>query len=404
VASALCLLSSACGAYGPNLEEISLPDSGELEGGDHLDAAVSPEAFLPSPDVQLDSTFGLGGSLGGYLSAWTPVGLAIDAEGRIVVAGPSNDPSSPSAEIVRRLTPDGTLDETFGVAGHVTLDLSPNQWQQALRSLPDGTVGVLGAASVDGASAAFAARLKADGSLDPRFAGQPLVSTSSGQFSAGFWQDDGSAFCFGAQSVVFFDPSGGIDAAYGAIRPSSRIVTGALGKGALLWTGAGSRVSRYLLGGATDESFGQGGSVDLTWADLGPVQPTLSVLLAQPSGGVVVVGSHTSAERSYVDIGRLTEAGGLDGAFGAGRFVSAQTAGGPVGGAELADGRVVVWTAGAEIVATDSHGSMIRVFNLGVLGTVLAAALDASGRLVVAGIITSNPVNTEWFVRRYLIH
>ncbi|HEV3193491.1 MAG TPA: hypothetical protein VGY54_23445, partial [Polyangiaceae bacterium] len=125
--------------------------------------------------------------------------------------------------------------------------------------------------------------------------------------------------------------------------------------------------------------------------------------VADANGNALLVGSHTATGAQYVDIARLTATGAPDATFSSGRFASVETHGGPVGAAELADGRVVVWTAGGELVAFASDGSVPKVQSLAVLGTVLTATLDSAQRLVVAGMMTANPVDSEWFVRRYLL-
>ena len=78
-------------------------------------------------DGNLDAAFGSGGEVTidlGIVSS-VRVDLAIDAAGRIVVVGTvTRDPSLPSDVGVARLTPGGDLDATFGVGGTVTTDVA----------------------------------------------------------------------------------------------------------------------------------------------------------------------------------------------------------------------------------------------------------------------------------------
>ena len=113
--------------------------------------------------------------------------------------------------------------------------------------------------------------------------------------------------------------------------------------------------------------------------------------------------THPSAPSYDVDVALLTASGGVDATYGAGGVVSVPAEGGPVGAAQLADGRVLVWTSYGELLAIAPDGAPDSTWKLDVSGTVLAATLDASQRLVVVGMTTSDPARSMWFVRRYLL-
>ncbi len=231
----------------------------------------------------------------------TPLGVAIDAQGRIVVSGPSFPPASPPAEVIRRLTADGVLDEGFGASGVVSLSVGPSRWGQTGRSLPDARIGLLGAVPVEGGGGTFAARLREDGSFDPTFTAQPVLVNSAGLFSRGLWQDDGSAFVFGAQGVVRLDPSGAADRAFASCALLPPAASCALTADRKLYAGAGNRVSRYLPDGSLDSTFGQSGVVDLLSTRNGfPVLAVQTVLTE--TGGALVVASHAAGGIDYTDV------------------------------------------------------------------------------------------------------
>lgn len=99
-------------------------------------------------------------------------GLAIDADGRVIVGGERATPSLDSA-IVARLNADGTRDATFGTDGIVTLDTGTNStYLSTLTLTAGGRILVTGqAATPDFTYDAHVTRLNADGSLDATFAG-----------------------------------------------------------------------------------------------------------------------------------------------------------------------------------------------------------------------------------------
>ncbi len=304
----------------------------------------------------------------------------------------------PPAEILRRFTSEGVLDETFGMSGHVALAVSANQWGQVLRAWSTGYVGVLGSAAVDAGSGSFAAVMtQGDSGVDGGFAATPAIATFSGPFETGIWQDNRSGFLMGPQSTVRFDASGEVDVAYGAGGQLRGADTGALGPDGKLWTASGTRVRRYLADGSVDGAFGRMGVVDLPSVSAGV---TIRCVVVSESGALLV-GSYFSNLMTYVDVAHLGADGTVDTAFDATPSVPADE--GPVGAASEASGRTWVWTAGGSLIAYAADGSLEGVSTLDVAGTVLAATLDAAGRLIVVGIDSSDTQSSRWFVQRYIL-
>ena len=188
-------------------------------------------------------TFGFG-LPGATAEADNANGVAIDAMGRIVVAGTANE-SAPAAEIrfgVARLLPDGTLDTAFNGNGMTTIAFDP------------GT-GVSNAY-------AFGIVVESDGKLlVPGYANTSPLSMLNMDVAAARLNDDGSidaAFGTNGRVTVGFDlEANGIDAAVAAAeQPDGRV---------LLVGTALNGVTQYAISlrleddGSLDTTYGTGG-------------------------------------------------------------------------------------------------------------------------------------------------
>ncbi|VTR96211.1 na-ca exchanger integrin-beta4 : Na-Ca exchanger/integrin-beta4 OS=Trichodesmium erythraeum (strain IMS101) GN=Tery_1772 PE=4 SV=1: Calx-beta: Calx-beta: Calx-beta: Calx-beta: Calx-beta: Calx-beta: PKD: PKD: HemolysinCabind: HemolysinCabind [Gemmata massiliana] len=148
-------------------------------------------------DGTLDSTFGTGGRAVVARNLFDPVaqpgyygtpsgglGVALQADGRIVVGGSLYTPSSDEDMAAFRLNVDGTLDTTFAGDGTFTLDFGYSDQVYDLAVLPGGPILLAGFALVSpqGYNSALV-RLTPDGALDASFDGDgkwtapPLPST-----------------------------------------------------------------------------------------------------------------------------------------------------------------------------------------------------------------------------------
>jgi uncharacterized delta-60 repeat protein len=147
-------------------------------------------------DGTLDPSFGTSGKQT-FLNSTTNDSAAAVAiqpgDGKIIVAGSSlsgNDFSTENFELIR-LSPNGTLDPSFGAGGRRTTDFSANQdAAKAIALQADGKIIVAGFSvrvSVSGTRSDFAlARYHPDGSLDTTFGteGKGTVTTPIGSGSA----------------------------------------------------------------------------------------------------------------------------------------------------------------------------------------------------------------------------
>lgn len=89
---------------------------GNFEGSERTDL------IRLMPDGSLDATFGDGGTLG-IETARVGEGMALQPDGRIVVTGRALLGTQTQFETLRGVEPDGALDTTFGDGGSVRTDL-----------------------------------------------------------------------------------------------------------------------------------------------------------------------------------------------------------------------------------------------------------------------------------------
>lgn len=230
------------------------------------------------PDGTLDTGFGDGGRVraefGGAADARA---VAVQDDGKIVAAGETGGRFA----LVRHLS-DGTPDPAFGDAGRVTTPFeagTANGNDLALQ--PDGRIVVAGGAGSGGADFALA-RYHPDGSPDTGFGGDGRVTT---------------AFA-------------GEDLAFGVrVQPDGRVV--AAGR-----TGFDVALARYDTDGSLDAGFGSGGRVV---TDFGGTLEAAHDLVLQPDGKIVTGGVRSTdftAVRYHPD-------GSLDTGFGTGGRASA---------------------------------------------------------------------------------
>ena len=125
--------------------------------------------------LNTDGTFDTGFGNGGYTSASMGAGasegygVALQADGRIVVCGRSNATGNYDA-ILFRFNTDGTLDNSFDGDGKVSTALTPqNDSGNGVLVQPDGKILLAGFQGAGGTLTVALARYLNDGSLDPSF-------------------------------------------------------------------------------------------------------------------------------------------------------------------------------------------------------------------------------------------
>jgi uncharacterized delta-60 repeat protein len=143
--------------------------------------ALSGWAVPAAADAgSFDPSFGQGGiSVLSELMSGTAV---LDDSGRIVVVGGAS-PFGENGDVgVARLLADGTLDPTFGGDGQIRTDLGRHETASGVAIQPDGRIVVAGSRSAThGQEVVLVARYRAGGRLDPTFShdGVRLVDVTS---------------------------------------------------------------------------------------------------------------------------------------------------------------------------------------------------------------------------------
>ncbi len=143
-------------------------------------------AFAASGD--LDPSFGSGGKVITPFGSSTDNAnaVAIQSDGKIVAAGSSSNGSNLDFAVARYST-DGSLDTSFGSGGKVTTAIgSSTDNGTAVAIQPDGKIIVAGSTFITGSGNDFAlVRYNTDGTLDPSFGsgGKVITAISSGNDS-----------------------------------------------------------------------------------------------------------------------------------------------------------------------------------------------------------------------------
>jgi uncharacterized delta-60 repeat protein len=290
------------------------------------DHSLDPEGSVTGVTVarfdregHLDGTFGVGGKAPQPFEALvdTPLAVAVQPDGKIVVAGEGSMTEGGGQELLlARYLPNGELDPGFGGGGKAAATLPTRTRPADVLLDASGNITVpaplccVGSSGSFGGGGGFAvARFLADGKADPGFAGtgQPLFPTPGaiGFVEAAASAPDGGTYLSFEEktetvstvgNMIKLLPSGSPDTAFGvggrlrlfdrvgSIDPAALAVDG---KGRIVGVGWGDgKVSAFRLRpeGSTDRTFNGGQHVDAPYGGV-PLAVTL-----QSSGRIVVLG------------------------------------------------------------------------------------------------------------------
>jgi uncharacterized delta-60 repeat protein len=187
-------------------------------------AMANPAA---APPGNLDTTFdGDGLVTTNFAAAAEARGLAIQGDGKIVVAGRVDAPGSRDFALARYNT-DGSLDPALDTDGKVTTDFDAGlDFGYAVAIQADGKIVTAGYADVSGSRDFALARYNPDGSLDTAFDGDGKVTTDFAGSADVAWgmviQGDGKIVVAGLADVsgtgdfalARYNPDGSLDTAF----------------------------------------------------------------------------------------------------------------------------------------------------------------------------------------------
>ena len=413
--------------------------------------AVVEAGGIPKPNG-LDPSFGTGGKvvtdLAGSLDE--AYAVAIQPNGKIVVAGTGFNPSNGFDFALVRYDREGHLDPSFGAAGKVLTTFSeafPSfEAAQATVLQPDGKVIAAGWSDAnlheDGGFDFALARYHPDGSLDSTFGTNGKVLTDFGAFvDFGFaiaLQRDGKLLAAGVSdgdfAIARYNSDGSLDPSFGAGGTVLTDLDGSYDEaraiavfpnGAILVAGTrtyGFALVRYHRDGSLDMGFGNGGKVLTRFGGGGGAEVAYGIVL-QPHGKIVAAGTagldfalaryHAdgSLDESFGSSGRvLTDfnANSADVAYALaaqpnGTLVAAGFGTPPTGG--LSDFAIARYTKDGTLDPTFGAGGLALIdFGSPTGGEgAFAVGLQPDGSIVVAGRSSASD-STDFSVARYTSH
>ena len=287
-----------------------------------------------------DASFGVGDGL-----VTTRVGLyediargvAVQTDGRVVVAGYSRDGTAGSYVMTAvRYLPDGSLDYSFNNSGKVAAQFSGSSIGSAVAIQSDGKILIAGETQVAAQWRFGIARFNPDGTRDSTFDGDGLVDTALGAHNiprgiaiqsdgkivvVGYADDDfGVARYHSDGSLdVAFDGDGKLITDFGgmrdfaeavAIQSDGRIVV--VGGSRMLVGNDDFAIARYLSNGTLDPSFDGDGKVTTPFGTMN--DQALSVAL-QADNKIVVGGTTDGGSAQSLALARYHSNGTLDSTF-----------------------------------------------------------------------------------------
>lgn len=306
------------------------PDGGIVAAGTSVNFGLSTMYIALArykPDGSLDETFGDGGkvltlaSTGLSAAAYS---VALQSDGRIVVAGQSEYPDYTHGFGLVRYNPDGSLDISFGIDGKVSTRIrNRDSLAYAVTIQPDGLIVAVGhglASLLFGTKGFAVARYLPDGTPDTSFNGNGHVVTAIGTrhseaFTVAIAQD-GKILAAGHSDIgqynnedfalIRYNSDGTLDMTFGlggkvttpifagsldpdlvfslVLYPDGRI--GAAGK-----SGDRFAIARYHYDGSLDNSLNGTGTVT---TPVGPYGSGATSAVLRPDGKVIAAGYSVS--------------------------------------------------------------------------------------------------------------
>ncbi len=283
---------------------------------------------------RLDGTFGVGGRAGhpapgASEAARGNPAVAVQADGKVVVAAEGNPGQDSSKLHVARYLPNGAFDPGFGSGGETVLTLGTKSLPAGVLIGPDGSVSVPGPLCCVGGTLLFGegfsvARLLSNGQPDPAWpgGGRLLFPTPGAQAAV-----EGAALAPDGGLVLAFEVEGSTVSTVG-------------------------NMVKLLPNGGLDPAFGGGGSIQL-YTRVGPATP--DDLAVDRTGRVVGVGWN-----GRIAVFRLRPDGGKDRTFNGGERLVL-----PFGGSHSgATPYLVGLQSSGRIVVLGESGSKAKTFGL----------------------------------------
>jgi uncharacterized delta-60 repeat protein len=309
--------------------------AGQSWNGSNYDFSVARYLANGALDTSFDGDGTLMTELGGAEECRA---IAVQPDGKIVVAGATSNAGGYDMAVVRYLG-NGALDTSFDGDGSVITTLGGNFDQSfGIAVQADGKLVVAGNTSIGSSTRMALVRYQANGALDSSWGGDGSVVIAGaasvaasvairadGKIVAAGYSENGSDYDF---ALLCYEPSGAPDTSFGgpgtveteigagldhatslALQPDGKIVVAGSGSNA---TGSDFAMVRYHADGALDSSFdGDGKAV----TDLGPFFEGAAAVALQADGKIVLAGAVDSGGNTVFGLVRYNANGTLDTSF-----------------------------------------------------------------------------------------
>lgn len=408
--------------------------------------------FLFSQSEMLDATFDFDGKVTTDIGTNTDMifSIAIQNDGKIVAAGSAKIEGESRFSVLRYNT-DGSLDNTFGTNGIVITAIGQSNAASAVAIQSDGKI-VVGGYTYNGDMDFAVVRYNVDGSLDNTFSNDGKATTGIGlgndKVRSMVIQQDGKIILAGKVTVGFlshiglarFTTNGDLDNTFdndGVLTTVLGALTGDINEatsialqsdGKIMITGGyipllghqnGVPLIRYNSNGSLDHTFGNGGKL----ITHGATSLNVGKALAIQSDGKFLVASENkpnSLDYDFVLL-RYNTNGTPDNTFGSNGIAISDLYGEddrPTSMVIQPDGKIVV--AGSTSVGSSSsnfgvarylsNGSLDNSFGSGgklwtdfgtSVNTVGSVALQADGKIIVGGSISTSTSTSDFALARY---
>jgi uncharacterized delta-60 repeat protein len=392
-------------------------------------------AVLNAADGDLDLTFGVDGKVMTDLQGHEAGrAMAIDASGRIVVAGYTGQQTSPAGLLLARYNPDGSLDATFGTDG-IVVDAGFAADSVAIDR--DDSIVVVGWKQVGSNNETWVARYLPDGTRDSGFGTVGRVLTPCGKsiwsgvaiddvgriVMAGTSETDRLVFCLARYNHDgtpdgTFGAGGYASARFDSHAVATELAIGSGGKIAVVgvadvFNPISAQVALALFNenGSLDQGFGNSGT---TVGSFGPYEAAYDVAI-DAEGRIVLVGAAGLNTSQYgFLVARYLANGTMDADFNGSGWAIIDVSGYAYYSSEAVgvaidreDGIVISGSVGDDggvdfaVVRLNDDGSpdtsfgangRVRTDFSGSIDYNAALAIDTDGAIVVAGTVT-NPTS-----------
>lgn len=314
--------------------------------------------------------------------------LAVQSDGKIIVAGISNNAAMRNDLTILRLNADGSTDNGFSGDGIQTTDFGNTvDLLQSVALQPDGKIVVVGTTYIyEYLRDIVIVRYNVDGSLDHSFSEDGYLIRSIGEFSddanSVVIQPDGKILIAGntdlrlSYLVIRYQSDGTPDNSFGpdglmtnfwpvgmasftaiAVQEDGKIAT--LGSRTVL-TAAGvgpqTFIARYKTNGELDSSFGDMGTQGLTFP------ASVVKMVIQPDGKYLIGGINFGFPATLFALGRYNQDGSIDSSFSGDGLIldSLATSNYLSSLAVQPDGKIIVSGSGYPTFGDDSYFFIAR--------------------------------------------